>query len=87
MPTINLSLPDSSRAFVEAQAARGGYDSAEAYVLSLVREAQKKEAAQERLEALLLAGLNSGPPIEANDEFWEEKLRRFEARPRRETGS
>lgn len=34
---------------------------------------------QERLEGLLREGLNSGPPIEVNEQFWQDKLARLTA--------
>jgi len=37
----------------------------------LVREDRKRRA-QEKLEALLLEGLNSGEPVEVNEGFWKE---------------
>ena len=74
MSSLTLSLPDSMREFVEQQVAKGGLGSADEYLLGLIREAQQREAKQ-RLEAMLLEGLE-GEPIEVDDEFWE----RFRAR-------
>jgi antitoxin ParD1/3/4 len=56
MVTMNISLPDEMREFVEDQAARSGYASAGEYLHALIREAQKRQAKQE-LEAKLLEGL------------------------------
>jgi len=72
--SLQLSLPESMRAFVEEQAAKGGHGSADEYLRTLIREAQQREAKQ-RLEAMLLEGLE-GEPIEVDDEFWD----RFRAR-------
>jgi len=72
MTTMNISLPDAMRAFVEQKVASGGYSTASEYIRELVR-ADQKRAAQERLEALLLEGLNSGDPIEISDAWWERK--------------
>ena len=47
------------RAFVEEQAAKGGHGSADEYLRTLIREAQQREAKQ-RLEAMLLEGLEGG---------------------------
>jgi antitoxin ParD1/3/4 len=58
MPTLTISLPDSLRAFVDAQLASKGYGNVSEYFRSLLREAQAKEA-DARLEALLLEGLAS----------------------------
>jgi antitoxin ParD1/3/4 len=58
MTTVTISLPDSLRAFVDAQLAEKGYGNVSEYFRSLLREAQAKEQ-DARLEALLLEGLAS----------------------------
>lgn len=58
MTTVTISLPDSLKAFVEAQLATKGYGNVSEYFRSLLREAQAKEQ-DARLEALLLEGLAS----------------------------
>lgn len=60
MATINISLPDPLRIFVEERVAQGGYSTVSEYFRELVRLDQKRRA-EEKLEALLLEGLNSGP--------------------------
>ena len=72
MTTMNISLPDSMRAFIEQKVVQGGYSTASEYIRQLVRDDQK-QAAQQRLEQLLLEGLDSGPPIEISDEYWAAK--------------
>lgn len=79
MKTMNISLPDEMRAFVEEQLESGGYSTASEYIRELIRTAQK-EKARARLEALLLEGLDSGEPIEVTPQFWE--ARRDELRRR-----
>jgi antitoxin ParD1/3/4 len=58
MSTLNISLPDAMKAFVEAQVQTGQYASASDYIRALVREDQKRQAEQ-ALEARLLAALDS----------------------------
>jgi antitoxin ParD1/3/4 len=72
MTTINVSLPESMRDFVNQQVAQGGYSTISEYVRQLIR-LEQKQAAQNKLEALLLEGLNSGEPIEVTDEWWRNK--------------
>jgi antitoxin ParD1/3/4 len=85
METINISLPDSLKAFVETQVAEGGYSSASEYIRELIRADQKRKA-EEKLEALLLEGLNSGEPIEVTEAFWNEKRRQLLERHRKVNG-
>jgi antitoxin ParD1/3/4 len=79
MATMNVSLPDEMKAFVEEQVQRGGYSTASEYLRELIRDAQK-QAAKERLEKLLLEGLDSGPGVEATPEWWAERRRELERR-------
>jgi antitoxin ParD1/3/4 len=76
MTSLNISLPEPMKAFVESQIAEGGYSTASEYIRALIREAQKRKA-DEALEALLLEGLGpqQGTVIE-----WEERKRRFRER-------
>ena len=76
MTTLNISLPDSMRAFIDEQIAQGGYSTASEYIRDLIRQAQK-QAAQEKLDNLLLEGLESGESIEVTDEWWQEKQERL----------
>ena len=75
MITMKISLPDSMRAFIEQKVAQGGYSTASEYIRELVREDQK-HTAQERLESLLLEGIESGPSREMTVGDWEELRRR-----------
>jgi len=70
--TMNIALPQSLKDYVLEQVAGGGYSTASEYVRELIRADQKRKA-REKIEALLLEGLESGEPIEVTDEFWHEK--------------
>lgn len=67
---MNISLPDSMRAYIEEQVASGGYSTVSEYFRELVRQDQKQKA-QERLEVLLLEGIESGTATPMNTEDWE----------------
>lgn len=69
MPTMNISLPDAMKQYVEEQVSSGGYSSASEYVRELVRADQRRKARAE-LEAALLEGLAS-PGEEATAEMWD----------------
>lgn len=85
MTSMNVSLPEALRLFV-CERAKGRFGSASEYVRELIREDQRR-AAQERLEAMLLEGLDSGEPIELTAEYWERKRRELLARHRPKAGS
>jgi antitoxin ParD1/3/4 len=83
MTTLNVSLPEALQKFVEAQAAEGGYGTPGEYVSALIREAHKRKA-NEKLEALILEGLQS-EPSEMTATDWEELKRSvWERHARRE---
>jgi antitoxin ParD1/3/4 len=79
---MNISLPEELKQYVEAQT-KAGYSTPSEYLRELIREDQKRRA-QQRLEELLLEGLNSGGPVLADEKFWSnlkaEALAQMEAR-------
>ena len=56
MQTMNISLPEPLKEFVDHQIAEGRYSSASEYIRELIRGDEKRKA-EERLEAMLLEGL------------------------------
>jgi antitoxin ParD1/3/4 len=68
MQTMNISLPDPMKQFVEEQVSAGAYSSASEYVRELVRADQKRHA-KEQLEQILLNAINSGDSIEVTPEM------------------
>jgi antitoxin ParD1/3/4 len=69
MQTMNISLPDPMKQYVEEQVTVGDYSSASEYMRELVRADQKRNA-RERLEQTLLESLLESDPQEATPEFW-----------------
>jgi antitoxin ParD1/3/4 len=72
MTSLNISLPQSLKDYVEDQVQQGGFSTPSEYLRGLVLEDQERKAEQ-RLEALLLEGIESGVPVEVGPEFWERK--------------
>lgn len=68
--TMNISLPDDLREFVDEQVAEHGFGSTSEYMRDLIR----KQRDIEKLRALLLAGANSGPG-KVIDDAWFAQLR------------
>jgi len=69
MESVNISLPEPLMRFVDAQIATGRYGSASEYVRELIREDEKRKA-EERVEALLLEGLE-GEESELTSGDWK----------------
>jgi antitoxin ParD1/3/4 len=72
MTSMNISLPEPLKSFVEEQVSKGGYSTVSEYLRELIREAQRRTDRAD-LEAKLMAGLNS-PTAEMTAEEWS-KLR------------
>ena len=68
MTSMNISLPEPLKLFVEEQVSKGGYSTVSEYLRELIREAQRRTDRQE-LEAKLLAGLQS-PTTEMSADDW-----------------
>lgn len=56
MTTLNISLPENLKAFIEDQVSSGSYSTASEYIRMLVREALERTS-RETLESKLLAAL------------------------------
>lgn len=63
MSTMNISLPDPMKAFVDEQVAERGYGSSSEYVRDLIR----KDGDRQKLRSLLLVGAESSStgPVDA----------------------
>lgn len=66
MSTMNVSLPEPLKAFVDAQVARGAYGSTSEYVRELIR----RDLERSRLRDLLLAGAESAADVDVDDAFF-----------------
>jgi len=71
MSTMNISLPESLRDFVDSQVSNGDYGSSSEYMRELLR----KEQDRVRLRGMLLEGLRSELIDEPMDASYFEKLR------------
>ena len=70
MSTMNISLPETLRRFVDEQVADRGYGTSSEYMRELIRNDQDRQ----HLRGLLLAGASS-PPAAPADHAWFASLR------------
>lgn len=61
MATMNVSLPDQMKDWVEAQSRSGRYSNASDYVRDLIRRDQERANAVAELQKLITEGIESGP--------------------------
>lgn len=77
MGTMNVSLPDSLRGFVEEQVTKRGYGTTSEYVRQLIRHDQERL----RLRELILEGAASPPAAPADAAYFEELRARVRRPP------
>ena len=78
MTTMNISLPDALKSFVDEQVASRGYGTSSEYVRELIRKDQDRQ----RLRVLLLGGAASAATAPADREYFDrlrERVRRHRA--------
>jgi antitoxin ParD1/3/4 len=75
---LSLSLPDRVLAFIEEQATTAGFSTPSEYVYHLILQEEKRLTQQERIESLLLEGLESGELIEVTEAWWSQKRAQLE---------
>lgn len=75
MATMNVSLPDKMKQWVEEQVASGRYGNSSDYVRDLVRRDQERAAKKAEFERLVQEGIDSGiSPLTPEEVF--ERVRR-----------
>jgi antitoxin ParD1/3/4 len=67
MTTMNISLPDSLKSFVDEQVNERGYGTSSEYVRELIRKDQDRT----RLRGLLLQGAESAPGKPADAAYFD----------------
>ena len=75
---MNVSLPDSLKAFVDEQVTERGYSTSSEYVRELIR----KDADRLRLRGLLLQGAASAPAAPADAAYFAALRKRARRRVR-----
>jgi len=76
MATMNVSLPDQMKAWVEEQAETGRYSNASDYVRDLIRHDQERTDKIERMQQRVTEGLESGAGERSMDDLREEAIQR-----------
>lgn len=76
MTTMNISLPESLKEFVDQQVSSRGYGTSSEYVRELIRKDQDRT----RLRTLLLEGASSKPGKVSGPEYFDELRQQIRAR-------
>ena len=72
MTTMNISLPERLKKFVDEQVDQAGYGSSSEYVRELIRR-DRVAAAKRQLAAMMREGLESGDGSTVDRQFWAKK--------------
>lgn len=80
MATMNVSLPDPMKEWVEAQTKTGRYSNASDYVRDLIRRDQERADKLDELQRLVTEGLESGISNRSKDEILNAARAAFAAR-------
>jgi antitoxin ParD1/3/4 len=72
MTTMNISLPDTLKSFVDEQVSERGYGTSSEYVRDLIRRDQERM----RLRQLLEEGASSSPSVPADKAYFESLRKR-----------
>ena len=67
MSTMNISLPEALKSFVDKQVSQGGYGTSSEYLRELIRRDQDRV----HLRGLLLVGAQSEPGAPMNSAYFE----------------
>ena len=78
MTTLNISLPDQMKEFVDEEMGEGGYRDPSDYFHALLREQQRRKA-EEKLESMLMEGLAT-QSSELNEKDWKQVRAELENR-------
>ncbi|ULR43972.1 type II toxin-antitoxin system ParD family antitoxin [Rhizobium sp. K102] len=79
MATMNVSLPDPMKDWVEAQTKTGRYANASDYVRDLIRKDQERNDKIAAMQRYVDEGLKSGVGSRSKDELFEAARARLES--------
>lgn len=77
MATMNVSLPDPMKAWIEEQTRHGTFSNASDYVRHLIRRDQARAKAVAQLQAAIGEAIESGEPRPFDATAFKTRLHRF----------
>jgi len=80
MATMNVSLPDAMKQWVEMQTHGGRYSNASDYVRDLIRRDQERAAKVAHMQQLVTEGLRSGTGTRSMEALRDEAAKRLTRR-------
>jgi len=80
MSTMNISLPDQMKSWVEAQSASGRFANSSDYVRDLIRRDRMRSEAIAELQSAIDEGLASGPATSLDRDTFKAQMRNLNAK-------
>lgn len=77
--TMNISLTEPLKRFVDSQVRDGGFASTSDYMRELIRDRQRRSA-EDHLRGLIAEGLASGPAVPVDKAWFDTMRKRARAR-------
>lgn len=74
MATMNISLPDPMREWVEIQSLKGNYSNNSDYIRDLIRKDQLKQQKLKLMQAAITQGLESGEAKPFDKEAFKKRM-------------
>ena len=75
MVTMNVSLPDPMKSWVEQQSQSGRYANSSDYVRDLIRRDQRRAEAVAQIQSEITEGLASGPATDFDVAAFKQRMR------------
>lgn len=75
MATMNVSLPDPMKSWIDGRLEAGSFSNTSDYVRHLIRRDQEREEAIEALQVAIDEGVSSGPPEEFDFKTFKARMR------------
>ena len=74
MPTMNISLPEPMRDWVQSQIDEGKYAGNSDYVRDLIRKDQARQAKIDAMQSAITKGLESGQPQDFDIDAFKQRM-------------
>ena len=72
MATMNISLPDRMKSWVEESVGTGRYANASDYVRDLIRRDRERDLGLAQLQEMITEGFESGESDQSIDDIWQD---------------
>src|SRR5438128_580878 len=80
MATLNITVPEAMKAFIQEQALKHGFGTVSEYMRAMIRELQEREDRRGEIRQKLLEAVRSGPATPLTRADWDGIRRELQER-------